>query len=295
MITALIGANGAPTFNALVNGVAVYLDNFAIKCLAKGDADLRARFLTACHSGAELLFSITNAVEILGPQGESSAAIRAFLNDVGPHWYPIEMNLQTVIARESDGYDPGTCCYSEELLVAYYKSRTSEDAPGSGRVIDLSANFFKLGLFIDFLLQRRDWFDQKRVEMDGVLTEGIRMCRIKAKANQRWLDFAMPRRAFDDHKRATFVHDNLIRNFIADRGDQLKRGDGIDFYHAVMASAYANFAALDKHWKRRIENLPKPNRLARIYYEPEIAVMIADIESALLQLESLGHPPLPSR
>jgi len=57
-----------------------------------------------------------------------------------------------------------------------------------------------------------------------------------------------------------------------------------------MASAYANFAALDKHWKRRIANLPKPNSLARIYYEPELALMIADVESGLLQLKSLKQP-----
>lgn len=287
MIKALIGPDGAPTFNASVNGVAVYLDNFAIKCLAKGDAHLRKRFLTACQTGTELLFSITNAVEIVGPQGASSAAIRALLDEVGPHWYPIEMNLHMVLDRESKGYEPGSCCFSDELLKAYFKSRTSEDVPRSGRVIDLSENFFKLGLFIDFLLQRREWFEQKRAEMDDILLQGIKACRIKAKTNRQWLDYAIPSRRFDGRRPATFAHDNLIRNFIADRGDQLKKGDGIDFYHAVMASAYANFAALDKHWKRRIANLPKPNSLARIYYEPELALMIADIESGLLQLKSL--------
>ena len=65
-----------------------------------------------------------------------------------------------------------------------------------------------------------------------------------------------------------------------------KKGDGNDFFHSVMASAYASFAALDQHLKRRIERLPKPNNLARIYYEPELPQMIADIEAALLQLKS---------
>src|SRR5258707_14908044 len=120
MIKALIDPNGAPTFSASVNGVAVYLDNFAMKCLAKGDADLRKRFLTACQTGTELLFSITNAVEIVGPQGASSAAIRALLNEVGPHWYPLEMDLNTVLDRESKGYEPGKCCFSDQLLIAYF-------------------------------------------------------------------------------------------------------------------------------------------------------------------------------
>jgi hypothetical protein len=60
----------------------------------------------------------------------------------------------------------------------------------------------------------------------------------------------------------------------------------MDFHHAVMACAFANFAALDKHWKRRIANLPKPNRTPRVYYEPVLAAMVADIESGLSQLRN---------
>jgi hypothetical protein len=47
---------------------------------------------------------------------------------------------------------------------------------------------------------------------------------------------------------------------------RLKKGDGLDFSHAVMGSAFASVVTLDKHWKRRIEGLPKPNQLAHIYY-----------------------------
>ena len=64
-------------------------------------------------------------------------------------------------------------------------------------------------------------------------------------------------------------------------GYRLKKGDGADFCHVVIASSFASFPALDKHWKRRIERIPKPNELARIYDEPEIDKMILDIESAL--------------
>ena len=62
---------------------------------------------------------------------------------------------------------------------------------------------------------------------------------------------------------------------------KLKKGDGRDFSHAVMGSAFASVATLDKQWKRRIESLPKPNQCARIYYEPELDRMVSDIESAL--------------
>jgi len=53
----------------------------------------------------------------------------------------------------------------------------------------------------------------------------------------------------------------------------------MDFCHAVLAAAFASVATLDKHWKRRIEGLPKPNKLARIYYSPELDNMVADVDS----------------
>jgi hypothetical protein len=46
-----------------------------------------------------------------------------------------------------------------------------------------------------------------------------------------------------------------------------------------MASTFASFATLDKHWKRRIEGLPRPNGLARIYSGTELDAMVADIEA----------------
>jgi hypothetical protein len=87
---------------------------------------------------------------------------------------------------------------------------------------------------------------------------------------------------FQPSKPATFTYVNLVRTLIVDaKAYRLKEGDGVDFCHAVMASAFARLATLDKHWKRRVENLPKPNTLARIYYQPELDKMVADIESWL--------------
>jgi len=49
---------------------------------------------------------------------------------------------------------------------------------------------------------------------------------------------------------------------------------------------------LDKQWKRRVENLPKPNRVPRIYYEPEVGAMVDDIEAALVQIKASRKSPL---
>jgi len=42
---------------------------------------------------------------------------------------------------------------------------------------------------------------------------------------------------------------------------------------------YGSFAVLDKHWKQRIEALPKPNGVAKIYYAPELDQLIVDLET----------------
>ena len=78
MLRAVI-ANDELTCHSSVRGIAVYLDMFAIKLLAKGDSSLRQRFVAAVHGGADLLFSLANAVELTGPQGTSSEVIQSFL------------------------------------------------------------------------------------------------------------------------------------------------------------------------------------------------------------------------
>jgi hypothetical protein len=93
-----------------------------------------------------------------------------------------------------------------------------------------------------------------------------------------WLDNKFPRIAFHASRPACFVYMNLMRTMVVE-ANSLKKGDGMDFCHAVMACAFPSFATLDKHWKRRVEALPKPNGLARIYSSAELDTMVADIES----------------
>ncbi|MGC2830094.1 MAG: hypothetical protein WB994_10680, partial [Candidatus Acidiferrum sp.] len=64
MIRATSTTDGPPlTITAVVSGVAIYLDNWAVIDLAKGDPTRRHRFIDATRSGGDFLFSIANAVE----------------------------------------------------------------------------------------------------------------------------------------------------------------------------------------------------------------------------------------
>ena len=86
---------------------------------------------------------------------------------------------------------------------------------------------------------------------------------------------------------ATFAYMGLVRTLVVEstQGYQLKKCDGLDFCHAVMASAFASVAALDKHWQHHVGRLPKPNGLAPIYARLELDKMVSDIEASV----SLGR------
>ena len=78
---------------------------------------------------------------------------------------------QMVMQREAAGLPPSKCCVADELLRAFFSSRTCEDLPGSGRVIDLSEGFFRLGAFVDWLAPRRDEHLRQCRELDNVLLD----------------------------------------------------------------------------------------------------------------------------
>ncbi|MFZ1005806.1 MAG: hypothetical protein WAN65_03150 [Candidatus Sulfotelmatobacter sp.] len=98
-----------------------------------------------------------------------------------------------------------------------------------------------------------------------------------------WLDAKLPELPFMVGRPATYVYGNLLRLLVREaKGWTIMQNDGIDFGHAVIGTAYASIATLDKHWKRRVEAiLPKPNKLARIYYQPQLDKMVQDIERFL--------------
>ncbi len=287
-------SSGQPAFAASVNGIAIYLDNWAIKAFAKGDAKLRERFLAVVDNGADVLFSSAHAFEALGPQGRSSDAFRVFLNQLGAHWYPVESNVFKVLERERAGKSGSDCSFDEELLRSYFQSATAANVRGSGTIIDLSETFFKLGNWIDWLAPQRSDLDRLRLEYEEMLRDYVVKLRDKFKKKPALLDVALPAVPFSSSAGANFAFVHLMRNLIVDRGFQIKQGDAMDLGHAVIASAFANFATLDKQWKRRVEQLPKPNRNPRIYYEPELENMVTDLENALVQLAPKGFADEPT-
>lgn len=280
MITVTAGISDPLIFTAKLDGAAVYLDNFAIKAIAKGDPARRRRFVDSIHKGADLLFSVANAAELSGPRDNSFNVIKSFLNDLGAHWYPVELNILEVVERERRGASPSECCVSKQFMKDCIKIFVRKHGDVS-RIVSFSEDFFRLGPVMDWVASQRDSIARGKAQFDEMLRMRIlRQCE-KRKNDPEWMEQNYPLLPFNSSFPATFVFINLNRTLILEaKSHQLKKGDAIDLSHAVMASAFATFGAIDKHWKRRIDALPTPNQLARIYYEPELDQMMDDIEAA---------------
>lgn len=280
MITATSSIDGPPiTINATVSGLAIYLDTWAVIDLAEGDPSRRRRFIDSLHCGADLLFSLANAAELAGQRGQSVNIVRTFLDEIGPHWLPVELNPFKVVERELKGMGSDSCI-SSDFMKAYFKNRLADYSPNSGKVIDLSKDFFRLGAVLDWVAKSESLPKQSK-QFDEVL-KPINKYRTAYKRNPSRLDQKC--RTFNPSRPATFTCYNLLKILIREsRVNHVKKGDGLDFCHAVMAGAFASVATLDKHWKRRVEGLPKPNKLALIYSGRELDKMVTDIESLVKQ------------
>lgn len=281
MIRATANSDGAIfTLNASVNGPVVSLDNWAFINLAKGDPSRRERFLAAIHRGIEVLFSVTNAAELSGPQGRSAHVVRGFLEEIGPRWFPAKHDATEVIKLEISGKSPDAVCVDHDFLKAYVADRLQPYQSGCGNIASLGGDFFRLGPLLDRLRPQRESIYKTSADFDRLLKNQMTRVWALSKRDPRFLDKKFPWVPFNPDRPACFVYFNLLR-IMAIEANSLKSGDGMDFCHTVIACPFASFAALDTQWKRRVEGLPRPNRLARLYGPLELDQLVADMEACL--------------
>ena len=69
---------------------------------------------------------------------------------------PVELSPVDVVNRELSGLDPNAACISERFLKSYVAQLLRSYAPGSGKVINLSEEFFRLGPLLDWVGPQRE-------------------------------------------------------------------------------------------------------------------------------------------
>jgi len=47
-----------------------------------------------------------------GPQGRSAEAVKTFLDEIGPRWFPAKLESDRLIKLEMQGKDPGRCAWT---------------------------------------------------------------------------------------------------------------------------------------------------------------------------------------
>lgn len=282
MLSVEAGTDGLPVIIAKLSGVSVYLDNSAIIELANGDAKRRARFVTALKSCGSLLFSFTNSIELGEAEGEPADRVRRFLEEIGRHWLPIELNPWTVMDREAAGQTDPTPCISLLFIETFVKDRLYEQLPEGSKVVDLSPDsFFKLTSVMKWANEQKEETRTRAGEIDDALIKRVADDYEKHEQDPSYLDMAIPNERYSKERPTRFALLQLLRLLVTEsKRFTLKKGDGRDLCHAAIGAAYGSIAALDKHWKRRIEALPAPNGLARVYSARELEQLVDDLEVA---------------
>jgi hypothetical protein len=291
MIEFISTFDGPPiSVHASIRGMAIYLDTFAVIGLAKDDQKRRQRFLDTLHSGADVLFSVSTVAELSRLPSHAIELVRSFLNDIGPHWFPVELDATKVINREKELSRTGVACLSQQFVNDYFRVRMQDLA--SRPIISLSDDCARLGPVLDWVTPQRDSIRKGTSDMDDALIKKISGYRSQHELDASWLDRTFQELSYDSVPPATFVYVNLIRSLILEaKSYQLKKNDGLDFCHTVIGSAFASVATLDKQWKRRVANLPKPNRSAPVFCANQLDTMVALLESevkAMRQTQALG-------
>lgn len=282
MLSVDAGTDGLPVIIAKLEGVAVYLDNWAIIELANGDAKRRESFVTALKACGSLLFSFTNSIELGEAEGEPANRIRSFLDEIGAHWIPIELNPWTVMDREVAGQTEPTPCISMLFIETFVKNRMYEQSPEGSKIVDLSPdNFFKLTSVMKWANAKKEETRKGTDEIDETLIKRVADDYAQYEKDPSYLDTAIPNEGYSKQAPTRFALLQLLRLLVAEsKKFTLKKGDGRDLCHAALGAAYGSLAALDKHWKRRVEALPTPNGLARIYSRNELEQLVDDLEGA---------------
>ena len=271
--------DGIPEVVAETKGYGIYLDNDSLIDLAKGQASRRTRFVDLLQAKATFLFSWANAIEVAGPQGASADAVRAFLDSIGPHWIPLQLNPWELMKREQAGL-AAEAAVSTTFMQAYFQRRAYDMAQAGG-VLDLSSEaFFRLGAVVDWAHEHQATIRADAEKIDNELRALLQKRRADYEKDPASLDAALPPCQFDDRFPATFVLVHLQRILITEaKGYQFKSHDGLDLCHTAVASAYGSVIALDKQWKRRVQALPTPNQVAQTYYRNELDELLVTMET----------------
>ena len=244
----------------------VYLDNWAISNSLSRDETRRWRFLDIFRMKGTLLFSWANVIEL----SNQTLPIKALLDGIGEHWWPIEWNPFAAIRKEHT-YAAGETspAISETFVTAYYPH--------------IHGGALTLTSVLD-LLRHDNTANAKvrKAELTDAVQKFVNETKAKLRRNRNWLDQQYPSLPFDPQKPAFFVFTELLRMLASEKNFTFTPNDGLDLFHATVPAAYGDFVLLDTTWTRRVRNLHMPGRTVYAFAEPELDQFLDAFESCVI-------------
>lgn len=236
----------------------VYLDHWALRCLSS-NGSFRKRFVTCFKKNGTLLFSWANFLEVAANSGASLEKIESFLSEIGEQWCPIECNAFEVIRREK-GFTLGNNepCFAKGFLEAYYPY-ISDGAPSLRTVCDLT--------------QDSEINSTCRQHLENVKKETRKTLTYWRSENLR--NNGTPH--FDPNCPTMYVVEKFKR-LIQKETFNIDENDAIDFLHATVPIAYADFVLLDRHWADLAGKLKLPSDCVKVYSPKDVEKFLEDLE-----------------
>jgi hypothetical protein len=244
----------------------VYLDQDSLCDIAK-TVERKQPFIAAFATRGTLLFSWTSALDVSGPQGRNVSLISDLLSGIGSNWIPLELDPWKVVRKES-GIEPssGVPCVSESFLETYYPYI-------HGGPLDLST-------VVNLMHRNRAHYRREVEEISRYADEMVQSRRRQFLADQTCLDRILPPAGADPKRPAAYMLRSLERLVTREaRGFRWTRNDGVDFLHATVASSFADYLLLDKHWKRRVLEVAPARTYKWVYYRAELDEFLEAFEA----------------
>jgi hypothetical protein len=246
----------------------IYLDHWAIRKISQRP-EWRARLLAALSTRGTVLFSTAHIAELARNSGESMAAVRSFLEAVGPHWMVTLADPVEVIRREAEW------------------SRDSHRAPfvadtffrSSGFLARLCSGPVSLSHIVDMTREEGGaaLLSHLTPSVDRLI-HNLNRFREKYRDNKGILAATFPPQVFDARYPMRFVFCQLMRSLVTTRV-RLTAGQIADFFHAAVPLAYAQVVVLDKHWATQADNIKLPHTWVKIFKESNLAEFFEMVEA----------------
>jgi hypothetical protein len=137
------------------------------------------------------------------------------------------------------GESPEKACIDENFFKSYVADQLRPHTSGCGKVLELSDNFFRLGPILERVGPQRESISRTSAKFDEFLKNKMSVVRDRCKRDLALFDQKFPLISFNAARPACFVYFNLLRA-MAVEANSLKKGDGMDFCHAVIACAFSS-------------------------------------------------------